>query len=93
MIRPKNISRLMFLRQSSAASLSLLVPDFFPGLQTGKMVTRKILSSGEMIPAIGLGSWITFDVGNSEDELLPMRNVLKEFVAAGGKLVDSSPMY
>ena len=46
-----------------------------------------------MIPAIGLGSWITFDVGNSENELAPMRNVLKEFVVAGGKLVDSSPMY
>ena len=93
MNRQENISRLAFLRQSSAASLALLMPCFFSGLQTGKMVTRKILSSGEMIPAIGLGSWITFDVGDSEDELAPMRNVLKEFVAAGGKLVDSSPMY
>ena len=88
-----NISRLTFLRQSSAASLSLLMPRFFPGLQTGKMVTRKILSSGEIIPAIGLGSWITFDVGDNQDELLRMQNVLKEFVDAGGKLVDSSPMY
>ena len=93
MSRKENISRLMFLRQSSAASLSLLIPDFFYRMQTGKMVTRKILSSGEIIPAIGLGSWITFDVGNSENELLPMRNVLKEFVASGGKLIDSSPMY
>lgn len=88
-----NISRLMFLRQSSAASLSLLIPRFFSGLQTGKMITRKIVSSGEMIPAIGLGSWITFDVGDTEDELKPMRNVLEEFINAGGKLVDSSPMY
>ena len=88
-----SISRLMFLRQSSAASLCLFMPGFFSAPQTGKMVTRKILSSGEMIPAIGLGSWITFDVGNSEDELRPMRNVLKAFVDAGGKLIDSSPMY
>ena len=88
-----SISRLMFLRQSSAASLCLFMPGFFCAPQTGKMVTRKILSSGEMIPAIGLGSWITFDVGNSEDELRPMRNVLKAFVDAGGKLIDSSPMY
>jgi len=93
MNRQENISRLAFLRQSSAASLSLLMPRFFPGLQTAKMVTRKILSSGEIIPAIGLGSWITFDVGDPEDELLPMQHVLKEFVNAGGKLVDSSPMY
>ena len=83
----------MFLRQSSAASLALLMPGFFPDSQTGKMVMRKILLSGEIIPAIGLGSWITFDVGNSEDELKPMQHVLKEFVDAGGKVVDSSPMY
>jgi diketogulonate reductase-like aldo/keto reductase len=91
--KQNSISRLAFLRQSSAASLCLIMPGFFPRLQTGKMVTRKILSSGEMIPAIGLGSWITFDVGDSENELRPMRNVLKAFVDAGGKLIDSSPMY
>ena len=93
MNRLENISRLSFLKTSSAASLSLLMPGFFSGLQTDKMIKRKILSSGEMIPAIGLGSWITFDVGDSEQELRPMRSVLKEFVDAGGKLVDSSPMY
>lgn len=57
------------------------------------MVTRKIPSSGEWIPAVGLGSWLTFDVGDSEDELSPMRNVLRAFVDAGGKVIDSSPMY
>ena len=65
MNRLENISRLSFLKTSSAASLSLLMPGFFSGLQTDKMIKRKILSSGEMIPAIGLGSWITFDVGDS----------------------------
>ena len=88
-----SISRLAFLRQSSAASLSMLVPGFFSSLQTGKMVTRKILSSGEILPAIGMGSWITFDVGDAEEELRPMQHVLKAFVDAGGKLIDSSPMY
>ena len=57
------------------------------------MITRKIPSSGELIPAIGLGSWITFNVGDSENELAPMRNVLGAFVEAGGKVIDSSPMY
>ena len=54
---------------------------------------RPVLSTGEKIPAIGLGSWITFDVGNAESELQPMRNVLKAFADAGGTVVDSSPMY
>src|SRR5688572_25391796 len=88
-----NISRLLFLKQSSAASLGLLLPKFFLSPQQSIMVTRKIPSSGELIPAVGLGSWITFNVGDSEDELSPMRNVLRAFVDAGGRVIDSSPMY
>jgi diketogulonate reductase-like aldo/keto reductase len=75
------------------ASLGVLLPGFLSALQSGKMIMRTIPSTGEKIPAIGLGSWITFDVEDSENTLKPMRNVLNEFVQAGGKLVDSSPMY
>ncbi len=87
------ISRLSFLKTSSAASLSMMLSNSFFSTPQSKMIIRRIPSSGEMIPAIGLGSWITFDVGESEDERTPMRNVLKAFVDAGGKVVDSSPMY
>jgi diketogulonate reductase-like aldo/keto reductase len=46
-----------------------------------------------MIPAVGLGTWQTFDVGSSDKERAPLREVLKQFVALGGSVVDSSPMY
>jgi diketogulonate reductase-like aldo/keto reductase len=46
-----------------------------------------------MIPAVGLGTWQTFDVGSSEKERAPLREVLKQLVALGGSVVDSSPMY
>jgi len=88
-----SISRLLFLKQSSAVSLGLMFPDIFKTPLHASMITRKIPSSGELIPAIGLGSWITFNVGDSENELAPMRNVLREFVDAGGRVIDSSPMY
>ena len=88
-----SISRLLFLKQSSAVSLGLMFPDIFKTPLHASMITRKIPSSGELIPAIGLGSWITFNVGDSENELAPMRNVLGAFVEAGGKVIDSSPMY
>jgi diketogulonate reductase-like aldo/keto reductase len=55
--------------------------------------TRPIPSSGEEIPVIGLGTYATFDVGNDPSERAPLTQVLLAFVAAGGKLVDSSPMY
>jgi diketogulonate reductase-like aldo/keto reductase len=54
-------------------------------------ISRKIPSSGESVPSIGLGTWQTFDVPAGEQE--PLREVLKEFSALGGKVIDSSPMY
>ena len=59
----------------------------------GAMLSRKIPSSGEMLPVIGLGTWRTFDVGRSAAERAPLEEVMSSFVALGGKLVDSSPMY
>jgi aryl-alcohol dehydrogenase-like predicted oxidoreductase len=58
-----------------------------------RMLTRKIPSTGETLPVIGLGSWQTFDVGHSAGERAPLEEVLKAFADLGGTLVDSSPMY
>ncbi len=61
---------------------------------------RTIPASGERLPAIGMGTWITFDVGEGRwgvggrSEALTARwQVLQAFFAAGGRLIDSSPMY
>ena len=51
---------------------------------------RKIPSSGEPLPLIGIGTWQTFDV---RGDTAPLREVLKAFSQAGGRMVDSSPMY
>jgi diketogulonate reductase-like aldo/keto reductase len=57
------------------------------------ILTRKILSTGEVLPVIGLGTWQTFDVGNDAASRAPLEEVMREFVALGGKVIDSSPMY
>lgn len=54
---------------------------------------RPIPSSGEILPVIGLGTWQVFDVGSGEAERRPLEAVLSRFVALGGRVVDSSPMY
>ena len=54
---------------------------------------RAIPSSGETIPAIGMGSWITFNVGDSEKLRNERLEVLRTFFDMGGTMVDSSPMY
>ena len=56
------------------------------------MIQRKIPSSGEALPVIGLGTWQTFDV--DDDKTYPaLKNVLTQLHSAGGKMIDSSPMY
>ena len=54
---------------------------------------KRIPSSGEELPAIGIGTWQTFDVGADPAARAPLREVLKAFSQAGGRVVDSSPMY
>ena len=57
------------------------------------MHTRRIPSSGAMLPVIGCGTWLGFDVGSKPDELPQRGEVLAALFAGGGSVVDSSPMY
>src|SRR5437016_1249792 len=57
------------------------------------MRLRPIPQGGETIPAVGLGTWRTFDVGASAAPREPLREVLRRFVEVGGRVIDSSPMY
>lgn len=57
------------------------------------MLERSIPSTGEPIPAVGLGTWRAFDPGGSAAARAPLRDVLERFVALGGRVIDSSPMY
>lgn len=55
---------------------------------------RAVPASGESIPVVGLGTWITFDVGAADTPARRARGeILRAFLAAGGRVVDSSPMY
>ena len=40
----------------------------------GRMIDKRIPGSGEAVPAIGMGSWSTFDVGSSASERAPLRD-------------------
>jgi diketogulonate reductase-like aldo/keto reductase len=56
-------------------------------------LTRPVPSSGEPLPAIGLGTWITFNVGNDRAARDACTEVMRAFFEGGGRLIDSSPMY
>ena len=72
---------------ATAASAAL------PGMaQPAELQSRAVPATGERIPVVGLGTWITFDV-NDEKARRVRGDVLQAFLAGGGRLVDSSPMY
>jgi diketogulonate reductase-like aldo/keto reductase len=71
----------------------LRAQQFVTAADSSPLLRRAIPSSGEMIAAIGLGTWQTFDVGASVAERAPLVEVLREFIALGGRVIDSSPMY
>jgi len=57
------------------------------------LLAKRIPRSGEMLPAVGLGSWITFNVGNDRAARDACAEVIAAFLAGGGRVIDSSPMY
>jgi diketogulonate reductase-like aldo/keto reductase len=57
------------------------------------MITRAIPSSGEAMPVVGLGTSQVFDVGADPRAREPLRQVLRAFTDAGGRIIDTSPMY
>src|SRR3982751_4547886 len=82
-------TRSSFLHLAGAALLAR--PAF---AQTGaRMHTRKIPSTGELLPVVGCGTWQTFDVGPAPAERAPRADVVKVLFEAGGSVIDSSPMY
>ena len=56
-------------------------------------LTRRVPATGEALPLVGLGSWITFNVGNDRQARRECAEVVAAFFAAGGRMIDSSPMY
>jgi aryl-alcohol dehydrogenase-like predicted oxidoreductase len=85
------ITRRQFLSLSAAAGLASTLPA--EAREVEGMRTRRIPRTGEELPVIGLGTSQTFDVGPSDAERAPLVEVLRTFLDAGGRVIDSSPMY
>lgn len=80
------MDRRSFVAAAAAAPFAARSNDGGPHL-------RPIPRSGERIPAVGMGTWLTFDVAGRSPERQQRLQVLDHFFAAGGGMIDSSPMY
>lgn len=91
----RSLSRRTFLAGSSAAAAVALTAAAFPAIsmaQDRTPIMRAIPKTGEMIPVIGLGTFETFDItpGEPRDNV---REVIRLFHEAGGRVIDTSPLY
>lgn len=93
MTPPSPIDRRALLCTLAAAGGAMLLGPRTGLAQPGPLVTRRIPSSGEELPVVGLGSWGTFNVGEDRVARDNCTAVLRAFFAAGGRTIDSSPMY
>lgn len=84
------IDRRQALAALGAAALALACPG---RASAATLERKKIPSSGEAIPVVGMGTWQTFNVGGDPVLRRERTAVLQAFFDLGGGLVDSSPMY
>ena len=87
------ISRREMLKISAGTGAALLLSEFPAFAQQQPQLMRSIPSSGERIPAMGLGSARTFSVGPPSPVWVDLGDVLKLFHEMGGRLFDTSPSY
>jgi aryl-alcohol dehydrogenase-like predicted oxidoreductase len=86
---PTRRRALKYLAATGATTLLPMTATAQPNMP----IKRKIPSSGELLPVVGIGTYDTFDVGPKAPERAELKQVLQEFAALGGTVIDSSPMY
>jgi diketogulonate reductase-like aldo/keto reductase len=88
-------ARRQMLKNLAAAMIAFSLPE--QGLSMTdvheKMHTRLIPATREPLPVVGCGTYRTFDVGATPEQRAPLLEVLKVLFAAGGSVIDTSPMY
>jgi len=88
-----DVSRRRFLATASAFGAAAHLGPGPVWAAPGPYLAKAIPGTGEQLPVIGMGSWLTFDVHGDEALRAKRLEVLQAFFEGGGGLIDSSPMY
>lgn len=75
----------------AAAALAPLVPRF--ALAAEPLIRRPIPSTGEMLPAIGIGTSRRYEVEPTPETVAPLKDAVQTFVSLGGSVIDTAPSY
>lgn len=77
---------------AAGAGLSAL-PFSLARAQDSGPLARPLPGTDITLPSVGLGTWITFNVGDNQQLLDNCADVMAAFFEGGGTMIDSSPMY
>jgi diketogulonate reductase-like aldo/keto reductase len=88
-----DIDRRTAIKAGFGLGVAMLWPRDGLLAQAQPLIQKKIPSSGESIPIIGIGTARRYEEVKSEAEKAPLRDTIHQFQALGGKVIDSSPSY
>ncbi|MEQ8355144.1 MAG: aldo/keto reductase [Kiloniellaceae bacterium] len=91
--KPWQPSRRVLLGGLASLPVAGLFAGHSAGAGEGAPISRIVPATGEALPVIGMGSWITFNVGGARRLRDARAEVMKTFFERGGRLIDCSPMY
>ncbi|MBL8998255.1 MAG: aldo/keto reductase [Gemmatimonadales bacterium] len=83
----------MTLGAGAALALNSRLLEALTRQGASSIITRAIPSTGERIPAIGLGSSATFSQVARSEDVTALKGVLSKMVELGGKVFDTAPSY
>jgi aryl-alcohol dehydrogenase-like predicted oxidoreductase len=87
------IHRRTVIKAGLGLGAAMLVPKIELFAQVQPLIQKKIPSSGEAIPIIGIGTARRYEDVKSDTEKAPLRETIRQFQALGGKVIDTSPSY
>jgi aryl-alcohol dehydrogenase-like predicted oxidoreductase len=87
------MGRRTLLEAGIGVGASILLPSASLLAQAASLIQRKIPSTGESLPVIGIGTARRYEAVATEAERAPLREVLRQFKEMGGKVVDTAPSY
>jgi aryl-alcohol dehydrogenase-like predicted oxidoreductase len=88
------ISRRRFIGSTLGVGTALAFsPGFLALAQNASIITRPIPKTGQMVPAIGLGSSATFAAVARSEDVSAIRSVLSRMYELGGRVFDTAPGY
>jgi aryl-alcohol dehydrogenase-like predicted oxidoreductase len=81
------------LKLGAGLGAAALAPQLTAQARPAPLLSRKIPKSGELLPVIGLGTAIIFDIGNDTEKRAERSAVIRSLLDGGGKMIDTAPSY